>query len=320
MKLKLLVALVTIFLLTFGASYAQNYEMTLDHVDGLVEGETDILEVGTDITFYIRFTTPGAPNEANIKGSSNGFRVYSTGDATWTPITWSPYYDESIPPFGAWVYPYEYWGQYYNGAVKLNDFSVTGEGADTIGFAGYSDPSSPPYSEGIPPGFSEVVYTITTQVDAGQVGEELCLDSCFYPPENEWLWSTDTGVAGVSTGDVYPEWNGPHCYTIAGGSDVTEREPDLPDVFALSQNYPNPFNPTTTIYFDIPVRSHVNLTIYNVLGQSVKTLVDEDLAAGKYEETWEGTSDGGANVATGIYFYKIEAESFVETKKMMLLK
>ena len=319
MKLKLLVALVTIFLLSFGASYGQDYELILDHVDGLVSGETDILEVGTEITFHIRFTNPGSPNEANITGSSNAFRVYSPDGATWTPITWAPYYDESIPPFGAWVYPYEYWPYYYNGAVKLNEFSVTGEGADTIGFAGYSDPSGSPPSDGVTPGFSEIVYTITTQVDASQTGKRLCLDSCFYYPQNEWLWSSDTGNPPTSTGDIYPEWDGPHCFYI-GGTAVTEREPGLPEDFALSQNYPNPFNPTTTIYFDLPVRSHVNLTIYNVLGQSVKTLVDEDLAAGKYEETWDGKSDSGAHVATGIYFYKIEAESFVETKKMMLLK
>lgn len=186
------------------------YSLSLDHVDGM--SGNNILIPNTTITFHIRFTNPPSPNEANIRGSSNGFRVFSPDGAVWDPITWAPYFD-----FGnlQWVYPYENWYDIYNGALKWNDFSVTGEGADTIGFAGYSDPSSPPYSSGVPPGFSEIVYTITTQVDISQAGKTLCLDSSFYPPENYWLWGSDTGNPPASTGDIYPEWSGPHCYKIA---------------------------------------------------------------------------------------------------------
>jgi len=180
--------------------------LSLDHVDGLIGGNTLCTDV--PIAFHIRFTNPGSPNEANIIGSCNGFRIYSPDGATWEPITWAPF---------NWVYPYAGWDMIYNGAVKWSAFSITGEGADTIGFAGYSDPISPPFSNGVPPGFSEVVYTITTQVDAAYAGKKLCLDSCFYPPACEWLWSTDTGVSGF--GDIYPEWDGPHCYTIGGGGD-----------------------------------------------------------------------------------------------------
>jgi hypothetical protein len=94
----------------------------------------------------------------------------------------------------------------------------------------------------------------------------------------------------------------------------------LPKVFTLSQNYPNPFNPTTEIAFDLPVRTHVTLIVYNVLGRRVTTLVNEPLSAGHYVADWDGRSSGGIQVASGIYFYRLHTESFIQTKKMILLK
>jgi len=93
-----------------------------------------------------------------------------------------------------------------------------------------------------------------------------------------------------------------------------------PTSFTLSQNYPNPFNPRTQIRFDLPVRTHVNLVVYNVLGQRVNTLVDEVLSRGQYVVDWDGADQGGSAVSSGIYFYRIEAETFTETRKMVLLK
>ncbi|MBK9097162.1 MAG: T9SS type A sorting domain-containing protein [bacterium] len=89
----------------------------------------------------------------------------------------------------------------------------------------------------------------------------------------------------------------------------------LPQKFSLEQNYPNPFNPTTKIRWQSPVGSHQTLKIYDVLGNEVSTLVDEYLPAGSYET--EFNADG---LSSGIYFYKLQAGSFVETKKMILIK
>ncbi|HWR81715.1 MAG TPA: T9SS type A sorting domain-containing protein, partial [Candidatus Deferrimicrobium sp.] len=96
--------------------------------------------------------------------------------------------------------------------------------------------------------------------------------------------------------------------------------PSLPTDYALHQNYPNPFNPSTEISFDVPAASHVTLSVYNVLGQSVTTLVDREMAAGRYSASWDGTSDSGVKTASGIYFYKLIAGDFTETKKMVMLK
>ena len=94
----------------------------------------------------------------------------------------------------------------------------------------------------------------------------------------------------------------------------------LPKDFELFANYPNPFNPTTNIRYSIPVQNHVSLTIYNLLGQKVATLVDQIQQSGIYTANWNGTSDNGIAVSSGLYFYRIEAGNFITTKKMLLIK
>ncbi len=91
-------------------------------------------------------------------------------------------------------------------------------------------------------------------------------------------------------------------------------------LFELSQNYPNPFNPGTTIRFSVPVKSFVSLRIYDVAGRLVKTLAAEVMDANMYSVPWNGTSDGGRQVASGIYFYKLAAGRYVATRKMVLIK
>jgi len=90
--------------------------------------------------------------------------------------------------------------------------------------------------------------------------------------------------------------------------------------FKLEANYPNPFNPTTTISYQLPKSSDVRLTIYNTLGQRVRTLVDANRSAGAYDVVWNGQNDAGAQVGSGLYFYTIETAGFTQTRKMMLLK
>jgi hypothetical protein len=89
----------------------------------------------------------------------------------------------------------------------------------------------------------------------------------------------------------------------------------------LEQNVPNPFNPTTTIRYEVRESGPVTLKIYNVAGQLVRTLVDGERAAGQvHEATWNGLNDGGRPVSSGVYFYKLVARDFTQTKKMVLLK
>ena len=94
----------------------------------------------------------------------------------------------------------------------------------------------------------------------------------------------------------------------------------IPTEFALHENYPNPFNPTTTLRFDLPEVSDVTLTIYNMLGQSVRTFNMNDTPAGFHSVTWNVTNDYGDPVGAGVYLYQLRANQFVKTRKMVLLK
>ncbi len=95
---------------------------------------------------------------------------------------------------------------------------------------------------------------------------------------------------------------------------------NLPVSFALNQNYPNPFNPETAIDYVVPTSGHVELAVYNVLGDKIKTLVSGYQVAGSYTVKWHADSDAGTTVASGVYFYKLTAGDFTDTKKMTLLK
>lgn len=101
---------------------------------------------------------------------------------------------------------------------------------------------------------------------------------------------------------------------------VEETPNNVPQEFRLQQNYPNPFNPTTTIKYHLPKTSKIKLVVYNLLGQRVATLVDEQQPAGIYAVQWQGKADTGREVASGVYLYRLETEDFVRVKKLALMR
>ncbi len=103
-------------------------------------------------------------------------------------------------------------------------------------------------------------------------------------------------------------------FGVAGGDGA------LPAFFALHQNSPNPFNPSTEICFSLPRTSEVRLDVYNIMGQIVTTLVERQMETGEHSIIWNGTDPDGRAVASGMYFYRIQADNFMASKKMMLLK
>ncbi|MBX7150528.1 T9SS type A sorting domain-containing protein [bacterium] len=133
--------------------------------------------------------------------------------------------------------------------------------------------------------------------------------------------------AGAEPGKIYAyrladvSYNGVITYHEAKAAAM-----ELPKHFELSQNYPNPFNPTTTIKFQLPVRSKVQIKIYNILGQEVSTLADLEMSAGFHAVQWNGLNHASAKAASGMYIYRLQAvslegkERFNKTKKMMLIK
>ena len=99
-----------------------------------------------------------------------------------------------------------------------------------------------------------------------------------------------------------------------------ELDAQLPHILVLYPNYPNPFNPVTTLRYDLPEQTHVNITVYDMLGRQVKTLINHTQDAGYKSVIWNATNDYGKPVSAGIYLYQIQAGDYISTKKMVLLK
>jgi len=110
------------------------------------------------------------------------------------------------------------------------------------------------------------------------------------------------------------------------GPPVSVDEDEInPIGFELIQNYPNPFNPNTIITYSVPVKTFINITVYNVIGKEIITLVDEEKPAGTYEVEFSGAGESASginiyNLPSGVYIYRLTAGSFTNSKKMILLK
>ncbi len=132
-----------------------------------------------------------------------------------------------------------------------------------------------------------------------------------YPPGG---WIYDVGLYGgyiFAPGPAGGVW----MCSLANVLAVNDRFSSMPSSYLLGDNYPNPFNPSTSISYRIPHRTHVLLRIYNLLGQLVTTLVDDEKQPGSYSVQWNA-----GNMPSGMYFYRIESGKFIATKKMLLIR
>ncbi len=189
-----------------------------------------------------------------------------------------------------------------------------------------TNPLTPPIPPDTLPGGelsdkARFVAAFNFRVLEGATPEVINIDTIFFPPAGYWAMSIDRTPGGAPYNIVNIE----PIYKDCGLGDiflpVEEVDgPNLPTSYSLSQNVPNPFNPNTTIEFALPRTSEVNLDVFNLLGQKVRTLVNDQLRAGFQRVEWDGKDDNGAEVASGVYLYRIKAGTFVESKKMMLLK
>jgi hypothetical protein len=108
--------------------------------------------------------------------------------------------------------------------------------------------------------------------------------------------------------------------TIDTPTDVNGGSGVLPTNYNLDQNYPNPFNPETAIEYTLPASGHITLTVFNILGHKVKDIVNSYQSAGHKRAIWDGRDAQGRETESGVYFYKLTADNFSMTRKMMLLK
>lgn len=135
----------------------------------------------------------------------------------------------------------------------------------------------------------------------------------------------DTLVINWPSGneETYTNVSANQFITVTENSGITglSENEDLPSGFLLKQNYPNPFNPSTTIAYFLPASAAITLTVYNMLGQRIRTLIrNEKQAGGEYRVQWNGRDDRGQQVVSGVYFYRLEMGSFQQSRKMLFLR
>jgi hypothetical protein len=304
-------------------------EMRLGTIGGLISADTakagDTIKIGLNWVNRNAFNYNPSLAFRIFSRSSFSSGDYGSGTATWVSVaqvSTPPYYTLSsarprtgpqVDTSGGFKKPE------FGAAYIFNCFGCNGSGVDTIAFAGAAND---PAQTAVPPMDSGLAFKLVVVTQLADTGKVICIDSSSnFPPTNTWKWAPFNAPLG--TPSEFPIWAGIKCWVLKNPAasavdDVTGSE--LPTKFDLRQNYPNPFNPTTRIEFDVPTKSHVKLTVYNVLGQAVNTLVNEEMAPGNKVVTWDGDSQTGVKVSSGMYFYKIEADGFVSTKKMLLVK
>lgn len=175
--------------------------------------------------------------------------------------------------------------------INGDNFLISGQGGGRSGSIGY-DPIT-----------RTATFTPDQPFDPGETVQAQLVNGI----SNLW------GVA--MTADY--QWS----FEITTSTEVETPEPGaIPGSFALLQNYPNPFNAETTIRFSTPSWGQVELKIYNMLGQLVRTVVDANLPAGDHQTIWNGTDDQNRALASGIYFYRLQAGGVREVRRMVLLR
>ena len=213
-----------------------------------------------------------------------------------------------------------------DGAVEVS-YIVTDEGGASA-FLNFNITVNPPLSFGSF-GFGKIVLTASHDLAkirefvVGQRVEDFALPAASpsrRPCQRAWrlTWPTRTiaGTPRAASEAVYT-----YTVTDANGATAALSLQTLPAAFSLADNFPNPFNPATTIKYALPQAADMELTVYNVVGQVVRTLVAEHQSAGRYVVEWDAANDSGRSLSAGMYFYRLQAGGeFHEVKKMLLLK
>jgi hypothetical protein len=157
------------------------------------------------------------------------------------------------------------------------------------------------YTTSVPPGNIELELYYGGRIENKKISSYNCITSS----------NPNTVLTQLSTKDKDDAW----FINLREGSEM------IPEIIEFSaSNYPNPFNPTTTIAYSLPNDGMIELTVFNIKGQLVKTLVKGEQLAGSYETVWNGKDNNGKNVSSGIYFYKLSTEDDTIMKKMLMLK
>ena len=150
------------------------------------------------------------------------------------------------------------------------------------------------------PGLEDTSYTFTDSLE----------------PEADYYWK----VYASDRFDLTTECESPYHFTTGKTGVLIITSPEVPRAYSLSQNFPNPFNPVTQIRYALPKPGRVSLSVYNILGEEIATLIDAQQEPGYYRLVWDGRDELGRGVCSGIYFYRLRAGDFVSVRRMVLLR
>lgn len=244
-----------------------------------------------------------------LTDSTNGVTVYTGTDTFW----------RDTHAAGS----YEYWVQALNGC-----FWSTAGGPYILNVKQPLSPPGAPLSD-LNPAFVDEDYSISwdsvpgaTYYELWENGTELIFSGYDFDNPMNKNSAGDFNYSIRACDECGCSVPGPELSLSVGvHTSVEEIEAlSLPDSYSLDQNYPNPFNPETRIEFSLKRAGHVELTVYNILGESIRTLVSEYLPAGYKATTWDGNDNSGQPVSSGVYLYRLTTDEYAATKKMMLVK
>ncbi len=299
---------------TVGAQVWPAAYVDCSEIEGL--DENGLIPTGGDVTLTIpvRLLNMITDLPADTMGGyrtaiSNGYYFYSDNGVTVGSITFEKncaykWDMECAFPLGCypWLGCYSWFDMYFGA-------TVISKGLGGYGVAGLANEG-----DGLPPDFNGIGYKFILSGVNNPGGGSIVMDTTYWEPGNFWLWT--------ALGDSVLWGGGPDGYEIGGVSTEVAFNGDagIPNSFALNQNYPNPFNPSTTMQFDVARRAFVRIEIYNILGQQVKTLVNEEMAPGTYTVIWNGVNDAGEQVSSGVYLCNMKTDGYNQTVKMMMLR
>ncbi len=323
MKFKLIM-LLAVLLLSFGMSQAQTEDSVFIELynatdDVVVAPGSNISAVDTLGNYYQYQVRMYIENSFDVFGGSLGFEYW--GDAglkiNWEAQTggWGNAGEDGgcacvTIPIGSRFDPAAGTGSWSMTGLLVTEQDLDSIAPDTILVGGVSLFNS------LATGPKENMFNFHFTMDIPDVNPRtLRIDSVKIGTSGDFVFVTDIGM------NVTPNMDAAISYTVTQTPlDADSDGPAVPLTYGLDQNMPNPFNPSTTLAYSVARKGMVNITVFNILGQNVKTLLSEDVAPGNYEVVWDGNDNSGAQVASGIYFYKMVTKDFVETKKMVLMR
>jgi hypothetical protein len=277
---------VTILLCFISLGYAQQDPDDPGIQDSLIVGETYI-DSGTTFAFVRIFAVTDdsvAYYNLPLGWTAPGGGVYPGAGTLY------------FPPLTSWDLRYD--------TVMINEGYIRQFGISDIG-----DEDNPVlYTSGMRVNTWNLRFIVAPSAPSQMV----VLDTTFDPINHSLIFGLHDGVT-----EITPAFR-PGLLGI--GTPVDRDITGLPGIFALEQNYPNPFNPTTVIVFSLPTETRVSLIVYDILGDRVKTLLDETKAPGVYSVIWDGTDDNGTPQSSGTYFYRLSSAQDTQSRRMALIR